>query len=182
MSEPFIGQSTLFPYNFAPQNWIECQGQLLPIRQYSALFSLLGTSFGGNGTTTFAVPDLQGRVAVGMGSLPGGGVYDIGQQDGVENATVSTAQMAAHNHSLNATQNNGTVNTAAGNILSSAFVDGGFGNPSAQGNVYNPGIPNTPLQPGSLGLAGSSLAHNNMQPFLALRYCIALSGVFPSRQ
>lgn len=179
MSEPFLGQITLFPYNFPPKNWADCQGQLLPIAQNTALFSLLGTMYGGNGTSNFALPDLQGRVALGQGSLPGGSIYDMGEKGGQEAVALDTNAMPAHGHSLNATTDPGTVNTPAGNVLASV-VTGDFSG-SNLGNVYNPGPRNTTLQPTAVGPSGGSQPHTNLQPSLALRYCIAMVGIFPTR-
>lgn len=179
MSEPFIGQITVFPYSFAPKGWADCAGQLLPIAQNTALFSLLGTYYGGDGRVTFALPDLRGRVPIGIGQNPGGSDYSIGEMTGVETVTLTTATMPQHTHSMNATQNQGTVNTPAGNVTASV-VQGDFTG-SNQGFVYNPGTPNTSLQPASIGISGGSQAHNNVQPSLALRYCIAMVGIFPPR-
>jgi microcystin-dependent protein len=179
MSDPFLGQITLFPYDFAPLGWADCQGQLLPISQNTALFSLLGTQFGGNGISNFALPDLQGRAAVGQGTLAGGGTYTMGEQTGAESVTITTATMATHNHSLNATTAQGTTNAPTGAVL--ATVAKGTLQGKDKGNIYDPAQPNTSLVPASLALAGAGQPHNNVQPSLVLRYCIALRGVFPSR-
>jgi microcystin-dependent protein len=179
MSQPFLGQITLFPYNFAPRGWANCQGQLLPISQNTALFSLLGTMYGGNGTTTFALPDLQGRAAVGQGPLVGGSTYDLGEQDGSESVALTTSTMAGHSHSVNATTGQGSTNAPAGALLATAAL--GPPRASNRGNVYNPAAPNTGLVPASVVSAGSGQPHNNVQPSLVLRYCIAINGIFPSR-
>jgi len=179
MSEPFIGQITLFPYSFPPQNWADCQGQLLPVTQYTALFSLLGTQFGGNGTTNFALPDLQGRVAIGQGSASGGSNYAVGNAGGVESVGLSSSSMGAHSHSLNAVTSQGTTNAPAGAVL--ATVAKGAPRSEDKGNIYNAAAPTTNLVAASVVPAGGGLAHNNLQPTLTLRYCIALSGVFPPR-
>jgi microcystin-dependent protein len=182
MSEPFIGQITLFANSYPPNGWADCLGQLLPIRQYTALFSLLGTTFGGNGTTTFALPNLQAQVAVGSGSAPGLSPYVAGETAGVSAVSVTSAEMAIHSHGLGATQNAGTTNDPGGQIPGMGFTAGAeIGDPSAQGNIYSAAAPNTTLMPTSVGMTGGSQPHNNMQPSLALRYCIALTGVFPSR-
>lgn len=180
MSTPFLGQITVFPYTFAPNGWADCAGQLLPISQYSALFSLLGTQFGGNGTSNFALPDLQGRIPVGQGQLLGGGLYVMGETSGVENVTVLQTSMASHTHSLSAATADGSSNNPNGLILAKPQVGGGRGNPD-QGKIYNPGNVDTSLLPTSIGTAGGSQPHNNIQPSLVLRYCIALQGVFPAR-
>jgi microcystin-dependent protein len=182
MSDAFLGQIEIFPYSFAPLNWIECLGQLLPISRYTALFSLLGTQFGGDGRSTFGLPDLQGRVAVGQGVAPGGNTYSMGQQGGAEQVTVTVSSMPSHSHSLYATKTVGTTNAPAGTLL--AKVTHGSGRDPSQGNIYAPptaGVPLIPLSPGSLALAGGNQPHNNIQPSLGLRYCICLVGVFPQR-
>ncbi|MGD0104328.1 MAG: tail fiber protein [Rhodopila sp.] len=179
MSEPFLGQITVFPYNFAPMGWADCAGQLLPISQYSALFSLLGTQYGGNGQTNFALPNLQGAVPVGQGPQPGGSAYVIGETGGAETVTLTTSSMPGHTHALNATTASATVNLPSGQLLATALK----GNPinGDKGEIYNVAQPDTGLTPGSIQPAGGSQPHNNTQPFLVLRYCIALTGVFPSR-
>lgn len=179
MSEPFIGQITLFPYTFAPVNWADCLGQTLPVAQYSALFSLLGTTFGGNGTTTFGLPNLDGRAAVGVGSLMGGGTYRMGEMGGAATVTLDPSTMPSHAHSLNATQAEGTVNTPANNLPATVFK-GDFG-AGAQGDVYSPSPTDNTLTPATLDLAGGGREHPNIQPSVVLRYCIALSGVYPAR-
>lgn len=181
MSTPFLGQITVFPYSFAPNGWADCAGQLLPISQYSALFSLLGTQFGGNGTSNFALPDLQGRIPVGQGQLLGGGLYVMGEMSGTENVTVLQTTMAAHTHPLIATTSPGGSNNPSGQILAKPQTGGGHGGGGNQGDIYNPGNVDTPLAPTSIGTAGGSQPHNNIQPSLVLRYCIALQGVFPAR-
>jgi microcystin-dependent protein len=180
MQNPFLGQITFYSYSFAPKGWIECAGQILPISQYAALFALLGTAFGGNGTSNFALPDLQGRVPVGIGPLPGGSDYVMGETGGAENVTITTSEMAAHNHTLAASTAQGTVDNPTGAILASPYV-GSRSTGVSTGSIYNPGTPNTNLVPASLSLAGGNQPHNNLQPFLVLRPCIALSGVFPAR-
>jgi microcystin-dependent protein len=179
MLTPFLGQITVYPYNFAPKGWIACEGQILPISQYTALFSLLGTNYGGNGTSNFGLPDLRGRLPLGMGTLTGGGDYVIGEIAGEESVTLTQGE-TQHTHSLDATTAAGTLNTPSGAVLASPFVGGRTG-PTGTGAIYNPGTPNVSLVPASVAASGSSLAHNNIQPSLVLRPCIALSGVFPAR-
>jgi microcystin-dependent protein len=181
MATPFLGQITVYPYSFAPYGWADCAGQLLPISQYAALFSLLGTQYGGNGTSTFGLPDLQGRIPVGQGQLIGGENYVMGETGGQENVTVLTTSMPAHNHTLGATTAHGTINNPSGMLLSQPQVGGGRGHGEDTGNIYNPGSVDTPLAPAAIGPAGGSIPHNNIQPSLVLRYCIALQGIFPSR-
>jgi microcystin-dependent protein len=179
MSEPFLGQITVFPYSFPPKGWADCAGQLLPISQYTALFSLLGVQYGGNGTTNFALPDLQGRVPVGQGQLTGGADYVMGQDGGAEAVTVTTTTMPSHSHSLNVTSARGATNEPAGGILA-APASGAARDPN-KGLIYNAGTADTALAPISIARAGGAIPHNNIQPSLVLRYCIALQGIFPSR-
>ncbi len=179
MSQPFLGQITVFPYGFPPLGWADCQGQLLPISQNTALFALLGTQFGGDGRTTCGLPDLPGRAAGGQGRLAGGETYASGDEGGAETVPITTATMAPHVHALNAATALGTTNAPAGAVLATAAK--GTLQGRDRGNIYNPGAPNTTLAPASLGQAGNGQPHNNVQPMLVLRYCIALRGVFPSR-
>lgn len=179
MSEPFLGQITVFPYSFPPNGWADCAGQLLPIRQYTSLFSLLGVNFGGNGTSTFALPDLQGRVALGQGDAPGGSSYVIGETGGEESVAIGTPEMAMHTHGLAVTTTHGTVNTPGGQVLANAQSGGLQG--ANHGYIYNAAAPTIQMTTASITQSGGSQAHNNLQPFLALRYCIALQGVFPAR-
>jgi len=179
MSEPFIGQITVFPYSFPPKGWADCVGQVMPISQNTTLFALLGTRYGGDGRTTFGLPDLQGRVAVGQGLLAGGSTYVMGEKGGLENVTLTQGSMPSHSHSLNATTDPGTVNTPGGNTLATV-ITGDFAG-SNQGNVYNPGSRNTTLAASSVGPSGGSQPHGNLQPSLGLRYCIAMTGMFPPR-
>lgn len=181
MATPFLGQITVYPYSFPPNGWADCAGQLLPISQYAALFSLLGTQYGGNGTSNFGLPDLQGRIPIGQGQGLGLSDYVMGEMSGVENVTVLTQQMPLHNHTLSATTVNGNQNNPSGEILAQPLVAGGHGRPDTTGNIYNPGPVDTSLSPSSVTSAGGSLPHNNIQPSLVLRYCIALQGVFPAR-
>jgi microcystin-dependent protein len=182
MASPFLGQITVYPYNFPPNGWADCAGQLLPISQYSALFSLLGTQYGGNGTSNFALPYLQGRLPVGQGQLLGGGDYQMGEEAGAENVTVLITEMPAHTHSLNAATVDGKGNDPTGTILAKPAIGGGHGGGNtSQGNIYNASPVDTSLAPASLTPAGGSIPHNNIQPSLVLRYCIALQGVFPAR-
>lgn len=179
MSEPFLGQISWFPYGFAPYGWIECAGQTLAISQNAALFSLLGTFYGGNGTSKFQLPDLQGRVGVNQGQGPGLQQYSIGEAGGGETVTLTQAQLAQHSHSLNAATAHGTTNAPSGAVLATGQT--GSGRDANTASFYNAASPNTTLAPASIGPAGNSVPHNNVQPFLVVRPCIALRGVFPSR-
>lgn len=177
--EPFIGQIQLFGFNFPPKGWAQCNGQILPIAQNTALFALLGTYYGGDGVTTFALPDLRGRVAVGYGNGPGLQPYTIGELGGVESVTLTTTQIPAHNHIINVSNAEGTSNTASNNYLATGttVIERGTKVPA---NIYGTAAGGT-LNLATVGMLGGNQAHPNIQPYLALNYCIALVGIFPSR-
>ena len=163
MATPFLGEVRLCSFNFAPRGWALCYGQSLAINQNQALFSLLGTMYGGNGVTTFALPDLRGRMPMHMGAG-----YTQGQAAGAVNHTLSIAEMPAHVHPLVGTTDLGNRSSAAGN------------NPAAARGHYGPAV-DTALHPGSVTVVGGSQPHNNMSPYLVLSFAIALQGIFPSR-
>jgi microcystin-dependent protein len=169
MSEPFLGMIIIVPYNFAPRGWAFCQGQILPIAQNTALFSLIGTTFGGNGQTTFALPDLRGRVPNGAGQGPGLSSYDLGQVGGTESTTLTINQMPGHAHTVapNCTNNASAATKPAGN-----FPSGADAYNSAADQVM--GATNT-------SIAGGSQPFPNLGPYLTLNFCIALEGIYPSR-
>ncbi len=169
MSEPFLGEIRLFPYNFAPRGWAFCNGQILSIAQNTALFSLLGTTYGGNGQTTFALPDLRGRLAVSSGQGPGLSQYDLGEVGGVENVTLLNTQMPQHTHVLNASNNDATDAAPGGNVPA-VIPSGGYTS-----------TPSTTMSGQAVGATGGNQPHTIVQPFLTLNYCIALQGIFPSR-
>jgi microcystin-dependent protein len=179
MSSPFVAEITMFGFNFAPTGWALCQGQLLPISQNTALFSLLGTMYGGDGKSTFALPNLQDQTAVAFGQGPGLSDYAQGEQVGTPTVTLLTTEMAAHNHFFNATIDRGTTAAATNNVLGT----GAAGPPNQQisGFMYSTAAPNNQLGPQELSITGSSQPHNNMQPYLTLNFCIAMQGVFPPR-
>ncbi len=166
--EPFLGQIQAFGFNFAPRGWAFCNGQLLPIAQNTALFSLLGTIYGGDGRTTFALPDLRGRVSMQFGTGPGLSSYSIGEKGGAEQITLITSQMPSHNHSANAAAEEADQNKPAGNTLASS-------------QIYKTINPDATLNAGTIGNTGGNLPHPNIQPFLIINWCIALQGIFPSR-
>ena len=170
MTEPFLGEIRLFPYNFAPRGWAFCQGQLLSIAQNTALFSLLGTTYGGNGQTTFALPDLRGRVPLSSGQGPGLSFYTLGEQGGVENVTLIQQQMPAHNHPLQV-NNSGSA---------TGRPSGGYPGQTST-NTYAPSPDGTTFAAQAVSNSGGGQPHENRQPYLALNYCIALEGIFPSR-
>jgi microcystin-dependent protein len=178
MAEPFISQIEAFPFNFAPKGWAFCAGQLLPINQNQALFSLLGTTFGGDGRTNFALPDLRGRLANGSGQGSGLANYTLGQRSGEETHTLTVAETPTHNHLVNAVKNGtsgGTSTPGSGVTLGEGYANEA-GSPTV--NIYSSVAPTIPM--GSLGPAGGQ-PHENRMPFVALNYCIALFGVFPSQ-
>lgn len=173
MSEPFIGQVMLFAGNFAPRGWAFCNGQLLSIAQNTALFSILGVTYGGNGQTTFALPDLRGRVAIHPGQGPGLSAYTLGEAAGTENVTLITNQMPMHNHMVACSSETANLPSPQGNFLGT----------ESQGatQVYVGGTPNEFLNQAAITPAGGSQPHTNVQPFLCVNYIIALEGIFPSR-
>lgn len=158
----------MVPYNFSPRYWAFCNGQLLSIAQNSALFALLGTNFGGNGTTTFALPDFRSRVPIHPGTGPGLSPYVLGQQGGLENVTLLTTQIPAHTHTLRA--NTGGSNDTLPN-----------NNSLSEGSIYTTNAPNANMNPTSILPTGGSLPHTNIQPYLAINFIIALQGIFPTR-
>lgn len=172
--DPFLGEIALVPYNFAPQGWAFCDGQLLAISQNTALFSLLGTQFGGDGRTTFALPDLRGRVPMHVGGGPGPGLspYAIGEMGGVEGVTLLATQMPSHNHGLNANSANGT---------SDSPVNGIMGRNASGVPQYSGGAPNATMAAAAIAATGGNQPHENRPPFLGLNYIIAMQGIFPSR-
>jgi microcystin-dependent protein len=175
MSDIFLGEIRMFGFNFAPVQWALCNGALLPVTQNQALFALLGTTYGGNGMTNFALPDLQGRTPLDFGTAPDGSSFTMGQKGGVETVTLQTSQMAAHNHLVNASITPGNAPSAASGTALIASV-------ATQGvNFYGPASTLVSLAPQSVGPAGANVPHNNQQPYLVMNYCISTIGVFPSR-
>lgn len=176
--EPFTGQISVFGFNFAPYNWATCSGQIMPIQQNAALFSLLGTAYGGNGTSTFGLPNLNGSVAVGQGQLLGGSFYDLGETGGATAVALSREQTPPHTHNLMATATQTNANTASGNVLGRPL---GTGSPKApETKIYSVNNPDTVID-APISPVGGGGAHDNLQPYLALTYCICLYGIFPQR-
>lgn len=182
--DPFIGEIVMFAGNFAPRGWSLCNGQLLAISSHTALFSILGTTYGGDGRTTFALPDLRGRTPIAPGTGPGLPTYRLGQVGGTERNTLTVAQMPSHNHTgtlhvsnANASQSAATANST---IATPGSSDGRSFTPT---EGFNTSAPNITMNSGSVttGNTGSSQAVNNMQPFLGMNYIIAMVGVYPSR-
>ena len=170
MSQPFLAEIRIFTGNFAPRGWLFCHGQLVSIAQNTALFSLVGTTYGGNGQTTFGIPDLRGRTPIGAGNGPALSPRVLGEMSGVETVTLNSTQIPQHTHALNASASAPTTNTPSGNVL-----------PTGSSRIYAQGSPSAQLSPSSIGLAGGSQAHENMQPYLAINYIIATQGIYPSR-
>src|SRR5688500_803558 len=163
MAEPFLSEIRIMSFVFAPKGWALCNGQLLPINQNQALFSLLGTTFGGDGRVNFALPDLRGRTPIHVGSG-----HTLGERGGEQAHTLTISEMPEHVHALNETSDNAAVDPPGGNLLASG------------GNQYAGPPGNTTLVPSTVTNVGGSQAHLNMQPFLTVSFCIALQGIFPS--
>lgn len=175
MSQPFVGEVRLFPYNFAPAGWFDCDGRLLPISEYDVLYTLLGTTYGGDGVTTFGLPNLCGRVPVHQGTGNGLGTYVLGQVGGSESVTLTTAQLPAHTHAFNAV-NSAATSPAPGPTLQLGAVSGD--------TLYTDSTTNLgsgTLVAASVSAIGGSQPHDNTMPSLVARYCIAWAGVFPSQ-
>ena len=164
MSQPFIGEIRMFGGNFAPVNWAFCEGQVLSISEFSALYNLIGTTYGGDGVTTFNLPDLRGRLPMHLGTG-----YVIGQPGGTEQVTLTTQQIPSHSHVVAA--------KTAGNASSPSGA--AYGGDSS--SIYSTKAPSTPMNPAMVGIGGSGLPHENRMPFLAVSFIISLYGVFPSQ-
>jgi microcystin-dependent protein len=174
MSEPFIAEIRIFTFNFAPRDWAQCNGQLVPIQQNTALFSLLGVTYGGNGTTNFALPNLQCQVPLHWGQSTTGTVYDLGQQSGAFSVTLLSTEMPSHTHTMAAMFSGGHPSLSS---PTDAYLADGACKPFGSAQLAS----NTALSPLSVSAAGSSLPHSNMMPSLVINFCIALAGVFPVR-
>jgi microcystin-dependent protein len=173
MSDQFVAEIRIFPFNFAPKGWAFCDGQLMPISQNTALFSLLGTFYGGDGKSTFALPNMQGNAPIQQGQGQGLSLYDLGESSGVETVTLLQTEMPVHTHIVS---NAPTLGSADTNVVTA----NSFGK-SSNGNVYLAPAALTQMAPQAVSLAGGGLPHNNMMPYLTLNYCIALQGIFPAR-
>ena len=167
--DPFIGELRLFPYNFAPRGWASCNGQLLPIAQYTALFSLLGTNYGGNGTTTFPLPGLRGRAPIGVGPRPRLSQRSLGGAGGAGRVTLTAPQVAAHTHAV-------TAPSAAASKSPSGALPAYPASESSYGGLTDQTMSNAMIKPNAGGQP-----HDNMPPYLVMTWCIALIGIFPSR-
>ena len=174
-SEPFLASIVMFAGNFAPRGWAFCAGQLLPIAQNTALFSLLGTTFGGNGQTTFALPDLRGRTPVGQGQGPGLSNIDLGQSSGSESVTLISSQMPAHNHTV------GCDGGGSSSLNPTANIPGLSDDRNAAVTVYSANAPSGTMNPAMIGPAGGNQPFGIRNPYLGINFIIALEGIFPSR-
>lgn len=173
MSSPYIGEIRMFTGNFAPRGWMLCNGQLLPISQYAALFSILGTTYGGNGSSNFQLPNLQGRVPIHQGTGYSGTPYVLGEAAGSENVTLLTSNMPSHTHTVNAVNSGGTAASPAG-ALPAIESTGTSMN-------YAVGSANATMHPVMIGPAGGNIPVPVMQPFLVVNFIIAIQGIYPSR-
>jgi microcystin-dependent protein len=171
VAEPLLGSLMLFAGNFAPRGWAFCNGQLLPISQNSALFSLLGTQYGGDGRTTFALPDLRGRVPIGPGQGAGLSNYQVGQKTGFEETTLTAANLPSHTHTLNASSSPGTSSSPNGNLPAV----------NRDGILHYGSSADVTMSSASVANTGGGQPINNVQPVLGIHYCIALQGIYPSR-
>lgn len=180
MTDQYVGEIRIMAFQFAPRGWAKCEGQVLPISQNTALFSLLGTFYGGDGRTTFALPNFQGTVPISQGQSPGTSNYSVGQRAGSQNVTLLQSEIPRHNHGFTVTTTVGTASASSGNQLAKGQV----GNPitgATQIRVYSQGNPDVLMSPTVIQLSGGNLPHNNMMPYMALNFCIALQGIFPPR-
>ena len=176
MADPFVAEIRVFPFNFPPKGWAFCDGQILPISQNTALFSLLGTTYGGDGKATFALPNLQGRVPMHPGQGPGLSLHDLGETGGSDTVSLLSTEMPAHTHNVGSNNlNTGQTGVAAGDAPGKAVLSG------AAQNIYATGNPDTQFHQQVIGNTGGSQPHNNDMPSLGLNFCIALQGVFPPR-
>ena len=171
MSQPYVGECKMVGFNFPPVSWMMCAGQILPISQYELLFALIGTTFGGDGQSTFQLPDLRGRVPIHQGTVPGGPVFTLGQPGGTEQVTLNQQQLPAHTHALMASNTNGTSNQVQGAALAVTTT-----------RVYRATSPNptSAMNSNAITTVGGSLPHENRQPYLAINWVISLFGIFPS--
>lgn len=176
MSDQFVAEIRIFAGNFAPTGWAFCDGQLLPISQNTALFSLLGTTYGGDGRSNFALPNLQGAAPLQAGQGPGLSLYDLGETGGESAVTLLASEMPAHTHSVQCNNGTGDVNSPSNNTWCKSHIGKTpiqmYGASSAN---------NAPMNPSAISLAGGNLPHNNMPPYLVLNFIIALQGIFPAR-
>jgi microcystin-dependent protein len=171
MSEPFLAEIRMVGFNFAPRGWAFCDGQILPINQNQSLYSLLGTTYGGDGRTSFALPDLRGRAPIHVGQSAGGTIHTLGEKSGEESETLTQAEIPSHDHDVSASADVASLPVPAGNQLADSAPNENWHSPTNLQAMHSATIAN----------AGGGQGHENMQPWLALHFCIALQGLFPSR-
>jgi microcystin-dependent protein len=171
VADPFVAEIRIFPFTFPPKGWAFCNGQILPISQNTALFSLLGTTYGGDGKSTFALPNIQGRAVMHPEQGPGLSAHQLGDQGGTDAVTLLQSEIPAHTHAMNASQGDGVERTPAGQLPATGISISQYQAPGGQTN----------LAPQAVSPAGGDLPHNNLQPYLTLNFNIALQGVFPPR-
>jgi microcystin-dependent protein len=171
VANPFVAEIRIFPFNFAPTGWAFCDGQLLPISQNTALFSLLGTTYGGDGKSNFALPDMQGNAPMHPGQGPGLSLHDLGETGGSDTVTLLESEMPSHSHTFIASQADGISRLPSANLVANMIGVNGFAAPG----------PVVAMHPNAIAPTGGDQPHNNMQPYLTLNFCIALQGVFPPR-
>ena len=177
MTQPFVGQIQPFGFNFAPRGWAQCNGQTMAVSQNPALFALIGTMYGGNGTSTYQLPNLQSRVPMHFGTAPSGTTYYQGQVAGEEIVTLNINMLPLHNHNFVGSSGNANSGVPApGQALAKVTLSSG-----TPDNFYGPNTTPQPLNPACVAPAGSNQPHQNLQPYLAINFCIALQGIFPSR-
>jgi microcystin-dependent protein len=172
--DPFVAEIRIFPFNFAPKGWAFCDGQILPLSQNTALFSLLGTTYGGDGKSNFALPDMQGNAPMHPGQGPGLSLHDLGETGGSETVTLLLSEIPAHSHGAFGSTENATLKQPAPNLFLARSKAG-----TIYQSVTNANL--TQMNPQALSISGGDQPHNNMQPYLTLNFCIALQGVFPPR-
>lgn len=174
MADPFVAEIRIFPFNFPPKGWAFCDGQLLPLSQNTALFSLLGTTYGGDGKSNFALPNLQGNAPMHPGQGPGLSLHDLGETGGADTVTLLQSELPSHSHTMRANSGDGISPSPANNVASG---------PGADRDLfwYKVGAPNATMNPLASGSAGGGQPHNNLMPYLTFNFCIALQGVFPPR-
>ncbi len=173
MADPFVAEIRIFPFNFAPKGWAWCDGQLLPLSQNTALFSLLGTTYGGNGKSNFALPDLQGRASMHPGQGPGLSLHDLGETGGSETVTLLDSEIPSHSHSLRAVATDPGEDRIPGPAEALARSTGGF--------LYDTAASLVSMSANALTPAGGDQPHNNLQPYVTFYFCIAMQGVYPPR-
>ncbi len=174
MADPFVAEIRIFPFNFAPKGWAFCDGQLMPLSQNTALFSLVGTMYGGDGKSNFALPDMQGSAPMFWGQGPGLSLHDEGEMSGSETVTLLESEMPAHSHALMASTEDGVQGSLTPGTTIANSIGGKLYQTNTSSNLVS-------MSPSALAPAGGDQPHNNMQPYLTLNFCIALQGVFPPR-